>query len=100
MSRRPAGPRPGDEVLLCRCQEVTRGEVREAVRNGARTLHDVKLRTGAMMGLCQGRTCERQVAREIAAGADADPAELLPRRARPPIRPIPLGALRGEDEGA
>jgi NAD(P)H-nitrite reductase large subunit len=81
-----------DDVLVCRCQEVTRGQVRAAIANGARSLRDVKLATRAMMGLCQGRTCRREIARELAA-AGADPARLLPRRERPPVRPVPLAAL-------
>jgi len=86
-----------DDVLICRCQEVTRGQVREAIRQGARTIRDVKLQTEATMGLCQGRTCRRQIAYEIAAATGINPAELLPRCARPPVRPVPLAALARED---
>lgn len=82
----------GDEVLLCRCQEVTRGEVRAAIAAGARTIREVKLATGATMGLCQGRTCRREIARELAA-AGIDPATPLDRRERPPVRPVPVEAL-------
>jgi hypothetical protein len=82
------------EVLLCRCQEVSRRQVRDAVADGACCLRDVKLATRAMMGLCQGRTCRREIARELAA-AGVDPAELLDRRERPPVRPVPLAALAG-----
>jgi NAD(P)H-nitrite reductase large subunit len=81
-----------DEVLICRCQEVSRADVREAIRGGACTLRDVKLRTEAMMGLCQGRTCSREIARELAAAGNA-PGEILSRRVRPPVRPVPLEAL-------
>lgn len=87
-----------DEVLICRCQEVTRGEICDAIRRGARTLRDVKLHTEATMGLCQGRTCRREIAREIAASTGVEMAELLPRCARPPVRPVPLAALGGDDE--
>ena len=100
MKRTAHSPVTEEDVLVCRCQEVTRGEIRGAVCQGARTLRDVKLRTQAMMGLCQGRTCRPQVAREIAEVAGVDPACLLPRSARPPIRPVPLGALRAEDDGS
>jgi len=87
---------PDDDVLVCRCQEVTRGQIRCAVHNGARTLRDVKLHTQAMMGLCQGRTCTRHIAREISALTSVDEAQLLPRTARPPVRPVPVQALAGE----
>jgi NAD(P)H-nitrite reductase large subunit len=80
------------EVLVCRCQEVSRGQVRAAIADGACCLRDVKLVTRAMMGLCQGRTCRREIARELAA-AGADPAALVDRRERPPVRPVPVAAL-------
>lgn len=87
-TQRPAD----DDVLLCRCQEVTRGEVRAAIAAGARCVREVKLATGATMGLCQGRTCRREIARELAA-AGVDPATALDRRERPPVRPVPVEAL-------
>lgn len=92
------GACPEDGVLLCRCQEVSRREIREAIRGGARTLRELKLATNAMMGLCQGRTCAREIARQVAACGGPSPGGLLPRRARPPVRPLPLQALAGGDE--
>ncbi|GAA3486113.1 NAD(P)/FAD-dependent oxidoreductase [Streptomyces cremeus] len=57
-------PRPGwtawlgDDTDVCRCEEVTAGEVREAVGElGARDARTVKLLTRAGMGWCQGRMC-------------------------------------------
>ena len=47
-----------DDVLVCRCEEVTAGDIRRAIRAGATDVTQVKLRTSAGMGLCQGRTCE------------------------------------------
>ena len=47
-----------DDVLVCRCEEVTAGDIRRAIRAGATDVTQVKLRTRAGMGLCQGRTCE------------------------------------------
>ena len=87
-----------DEVLICRCQEITLGEVRAAIRGGAKDLRQVKGQTEAMMGLCQGRTCRRQIIGEIAGIAGVDPAQLLARRSRPPVRPISLQALAAEKD--
>ena len=47
-----------DDVLVCRCEEVTAADIRKAIADGARDVTGVKLRTRAGMGLCQGRTCE------------------------------------------
>lgn len=47
-----------DGTVVCRCEEVSAGAVREAVRElGAGDLRTVKLLTRAGMGWCQGRVC-------------------------------------------
>jgi bacterioferritin-associated ferredoxin len=84
-----------EEVFLCRCCEVTETEVRQAVREGARTVAAVKVRTRAGMGLCQGRTCRRLIGRVIAEETGLAPADILPPTSRPPVRTISLDALAG-----
>ncbi len=44
--------------LICRCEQVTEGEIREAIRRGADTLDAIKHLTRAGMGRCQGGECE------------------------------------------
>jgi len=90
---------PGrDKVYICRCNEVTEAEVRQAVREGARTVAAVKLATRAGMGLCQGRTCRRLVSRIIAEETGQNPADILPATTRPPVRTMTLAALAGGDD--
>ena len=48
-----------NDIIICRCQEVTRQEILDAIEQGATTVDGVKRRTRAGMGLCQGKTCER-----------------------------------------
>ena len=86
------------DELVCRCEEVSRETVEDAIRNGATTLDAVKRRTRAGMGLCQGRTCRRIVS-SLITGIGAKPAQALsPPTARPPVRPIPMNVLiKGED---
>lgn len=48
---------PAHRRILCRCEFVTEGEVREAVHHGAHTLDGVKFRTRVGMGRCQGGFC-------------------------------------------
>lgn len=43
--------------IVCRCEKISEAEIRQAVREGARTLDGVKLRTRAGMGRCQGGFC-------------------------------------------
>lgn len=54
-------PAPDDDMLICRCEEITKGEIRRAVHDGMFTLTEIRryLRTG--MGLCQGQTCSKLV---------------------------------------
>jgi Fe-S-cluster-containing hydrogenase component 2 len=87
-----------EEVFLCRCCEVTDSEVRQAVREGARTVAAVKVRTRAGMGLCQGRTCRRLISRVIAEETGQSPADILPPTSRPPVRTISLDALAGGED--
>lgn len=50
-------PITGDKTLICRCEDVTLGQARNAIEHGARTLDSLKRRTRAGMGRCQGRYC-------------------------------------------
>ena len=47
--------------IVCRCRDVTKGEILEAIRRGASTVDGVKRRTGAGMGCCQGSRCGQAV---------------------------------------
>ena len=91
---------PADEdLVVCRCEEVNRSEILEAIEDGARTISGVKRRTRAGMGLCQGRICERFVARIIATETKQPLEEVMPATHRPPVRPIELRVLANEDDG-
>lgn len=81
------------EIHICRCEEVTEDEIRQAIAEGAASISGVKRRTGAGMGLCQGRTCRRLVASLIAAETGLSPGEIEPPTTRPPVRPITVDAL-------
>ncbi|MFD8736202.1 FAD-dependent oxidoreductase [Streptomyces sp. NPDC059618] len=77
-----------DDTVVCRCEEVTAGRVREAVTGlGAGDVRTVKLLTRAGMGWCQGRMCESAVAG--LAGCERTPVR------RMLARPVPLGVLAG-----
>jgi NADPH-dependent 2,4-dienoyl-CoA reductase/sulfur reductase-like enzyme len=90
-----------DDTVVCRCEEVTAGEVRRAVLDGAESLTAVKIRTRAGMGSCQGRVCSSTVA-TLASLASGKPVEAFGTPSiRPPIKPVRLGALADQaPEGA
>lgn len=53
--------------VVCRCEGITRGEIKEAVRRGAVSVDGVKRRIGSGMGVCQGSRC-RSLIEEILEG--------------------------------
>lgn len=85
-----------NEEYICRCEEVTREEIEEAIADGATTLAGIKRRTRAGMGLCQGRTCQRLITQMLA--RDQNPADILPQTSRPPVRAIKIGEIVGEED--
>lgn len=87
-----------DDIIICRCQEVTKQEILEAIADGAVTVDGVKRRTRAGMGLCQGKTCERLVARIIAEETGKPLAEILPPKSRMPVRPVKIGIIGGNED--
>ena len=94
-------PRPGlaglatEATALCRCEEVTRAEVRDAVGQGAGDLQAVKLLTRLGMGACQGRTCGPATAGLL---CPADPGRAGRINPRPPVKPVTLAALARNGE--
>jgi bacterioferritin-associated ferredoxin len=90
-----------DETILCRCEEVTRADVRRAVSLGADSADDVKAVVRCGMGDCQGRMCGQLVAQCIAGETGRAVPDIGMFRPRPPIVPVPVPALgRPADEGA
>ncbi|MDR3331226.1 MAG: NAD(P)/FAD-dependent oxidoreductase [Synergistaceae bacterium] len=53
--------------IICRCEGVTKKEIRDAIENplGARTLMSIKYRARAMMGRCQGGFCIPRITRML-----------------------------------
>lgn len=81
------------DTIICRCEEVTVGDIEEAIATGAGTLRAVQMRTRLGMGLCQGRTCAQLAATVLAAKLDRPRGGFRARRPRPPVRPLPLEDL-------
>lgn len=86
-------PADDDDLIICRCEEITKGEIKDAIRNGMKTLNGIKRITRAGMGLCQGQTCQRLVTRLLGEELGLNPAEVAPTTARGPVRPLPLSVF-------
>ncbi|MCU7250883.1 NAD(P)/FAD-dependent oxidoreductase [Pseudomonas koreensis] len=80
-----------DELILCRCEEVSVGEVRAVVDQGHWELNRVKAHCRVGMGRCQGRMCGLAAA-EIVAERSGRGIETVGRlRGQAPIKPLPFG---------
>jgi len=82
-----------DEKYICRCEEVTEQEIREAVRAGAHSVIEVKRWTRAGMGICQGRSCRRLVERILAEELHLKPEEIEISSFRQPVRPVSIKSM-------
>jgi octopine oxidase subunit A len=82
-----------DDVLVCRCEEVTLGAMREAIAVGCLGPNQLKSYARPGMGPCQGRMCGLTVAEVIAAQRGVEVSEVGYFRIRPPIKPLTIGEL-------
>lgn len=89
-----------DSTIVCRCERVSAGEIRQAIRKeaGPIEVNRVKAITRCGMGRCQGRYCG-QTLQELTATTSGLPVAQVGRlRAQAPVRPIPLRAALGPKE--
>ena len=90
-------PQPDDDMIVCRCEEVTKGQIRQAVHDGMFTITEIRryLRTG--MGLCQGQTCAKLVKRIVANELKVSMDVLEPASSRAPMRPSEMEVFAREN---
>ncbi len=88
-----------DATIVCRCEEVTAGQLREEIAGGLRSVAALKKATRAGMGRCQGRFCAATVARLARPPADAGAVDARSADTRPadtrPADAVPLHAAAG-----
>ena len=89
-------PMPDDDMIICRCEEITKGEIRKAVHAGMFTMQEIRRYLRAGMGLCQGQTCSKLVKGIVAAEQKVSPALINPATSRGPIRPTEMKTLASE----
>ncbi len=87
------------DTIVCRCEEVTAGQIREAVRLGCEGPNQMKAFLRCGMGPCQGRLCGLTVT-ELMADAHGSTAQAIGHyRLRPPVKPISLASLAAMSTG-
>jgi thioredoxin reductase/bacterioferritin-associated ferredoxin len=99
-----SAPRPGlfelanDDTIVCRCEEITLGQIKEALAEGALAedatgMRELKRTTRMGMGPCQGRMCGPAIQEMIAREKNLPHGSIGHLNPRPPVKPVPLKAL-------
>ncbi len=85
-----------DDVILCRCERVAAGEIRELIQKGYRDMNEIKALTRAGMGACGSKTCGAMILR-LFREEGVPLNEIVEMTRRPLFVEVPLGVFAGED---
>jgi bacterioferritin-associated ferredoxin len=81
------------KCILCRCEDVTLEEFREAFAEGFTEFESLKRYTGLGTGGCQGKSCLSEAALELARLRGVPPAAIPLTTIRQPIEPLTFAEL-------
>ncbi|MUV36368.1 Sarcosine oxidase [Lentibacillus sp. JNUCC-1] len=87
-----------DDMIICRCEEVSLKDIKETADQYEASAREVKLRTRAGMGYCGGRTCRPAVDKVLEDITGEKPSDQIPLKVQPPVRPVTLATLGGQTE--
>jgi sarcosine oxidase subunit alpha len=83
-----------DDMVVCRCERVTAGEIRALIRQGYRDINEIKAVSRAGMGACGAKTCTGLIHRLFREeGIPLD--EVVDQSVRPLFMEVPLAAFAG-----
>ena len=89
---------PPDEAIVCRCERITAGEIKAAIRKGVRDMNQLKALTRAGMGACGSKTCRPMIWR-IFEEEGVALSTVTDRVDRPLFVEVPMGILAGACPG-
>ena len=89
--------RISDDTIVCRCERVTAGEIRDLIRKGYRDFNEIKAVTRAGMGACGGKTCTPLIFR-LFQEEGVPLEEITANVKRPLFVEVPLGVFAGVKE--
>jgi thioredoxin reductase/bacterioferritin-associated ferredoxin len=87
-----------NDTVICRCEDITKKDIINSVKNGAKNLNQIKSWTRFGMGPCQGRTCQYAVAKVASQHLKCNMKDLGYLTGRTPLRPFPLDKAIGDFE--
>lgn len=83
-----------DATVICRCEEVTAGDIRHAARElGATDINRAKAFCRVGMGRCQGRYCGNAAAEVIAAATHVPITDVGRLRTQAPVKPMLMSTV-------
>lgn len=50
-----------NKIIICRCEDVTKEEIEEVIKEGFFGIDEIKRLKRVTMGPCQGRTCKKLI---------------------------------------
>ncbi len=86
-----------NKIMLCRCEDVSLREFRQAYHEGFTELESLKRYTGVGTGFCQGKGCLSEAAQELAALRDTPPGKIRLTTIRPPAESMTFAQLAALD---
>ncbi len=88
-------PGPGKKKFVCICEDVTEKDLHDAIAEGFDEMQTLKRYSTLSMGPCQGKMCLKAAIGICAAHTGLSINETGTTTSRPPVHPVPLGALAG-----
>ncbi len=86
-------PFSAKDAVICRCLDITCGEIEEAISRGYTDFEELKRYLRVTTGPCQGRTCRSIIMGMIKAGTGIDPSKGSTGTRRPPEASLPFSAF-------
>ncbi len=90
------------KTILCRCEDVTVDDIRQAIAEGFDDIESLKRLLAIGTGPCQAKNCMTVLTRLLIEEGKLDPKKAIPIVSRPPLTMTPLsyfaGEVLGEDE--
>ena len=86
------------KTIVCRCEDVTLEEIREAIDKGMDDIESIKRYLAIGTGPCQAKNCMVNLTRLLMEAKKQTPADLKPIVSRPPLHMTPLKLFAADKE--
>ncbi len=87
-----------NEKIICRCEDVTEEEIKEAIDSGLTNIDEIKKLKRVTMGPCQGRTCKKLILNLIRRRKGVNADKIALGRIRAPIKGVLMKEIENEGD--